>query len=180
MISELHHRRSIRLKNFNYAQNGVYFVTLCTYNQECSFGNVIDGKMVLNDAGRIAVDEWKKSAIIRNEIELDEFIVMPNHIHGIVIIVKSCRGDRPVAPTKPIAPMNKYKPNGPPPKSIGSLIAGFKSAVTKHINENRGTPGMPVWQRNYYEHIIRNKNEWYRIREYIRRNPERWGLDGEI
>ena len=99
MISELHHRRSIRLKNFNYAQNGVYFVTLCTYNQECSFGNVIDGKMVLNDAGRIAVDEWKKSAIIRNEIELDEFIVMPNHIHGIVIIVKSCRGDRPVAPT---------------------------------------------------------------------------------
>jgi putative transposase len=180
MISELHHRRSIRLKNFNYAQIGAYFVTLCTYNQECSFGNVIDGKMVLNDAGRIAVDEWKKSAIIRNEIELDEFIVMPNHIHGIVIIVKSCRGDRPVAPTKPIATMNKYKPNGPPPKSIGSLIAGFKSAVTKGINENRGTPGMPVWQRNYYEHIIRNKNELHRIRQYIRQNPERWGLDGEI
>jgi putative transposase len=168
-----HHRRSIRLRNYDYSQTGVYFITLCTQNRECLFGEIIVGangvlpKMILNEYGMIARDEWIKSAAIRFEIELDEFVVMPNHFHGIIVI--HGRGDRPVAPTK-------HRP-GPQPKSIGALVAGFKSAVTKRINQIRKTPGIPVWQRNYYDHIIRVENELNCICEYIRYNPMRWEED---
>ena len=170
---EKHHRRSIRLRNYDYSQTGAYFITLCTQNRECLFGEIIVGangvrpKMILNEYGMIARDEWIKSAAIRFEIELDEFVVMPNHFHGIVVI--HGRGDRPVAPTE-------YRP-GPQPKSIGALVAGFKSAVTKRINQIRKTPGIPVWQRNFYDHIIRVENELNRIREYIRYNPMQWEED---
>ena len=155
-----HNRRSIRLQGYDYSGAGAYFVTVCTHNRACLFGDIEDGQMVLNDAGKIVTDEWMKSGEIRNEIELGEWVVMPNHFHGIVIIR---RGDRPVA-TMP----------GPRPKSIGSLMSGFKSAVTKRINEMRNTPGAKLWQRNYYEHVIRNDDELHRIREYIPNNPVRW------
>ena len=115
----------------------------------------------------IARDEWIKSTAIRFEIELDEFVVMPNHFHGIVVI--QGRGDRPVAPME-------HRP-GPQPRSIGALVAGFKSAVTKNINEIRTTPGLPVWQRNYYEHIIRDEKSYLRIAEYIVNNPLNWQQD---
>ncbi len=118
--------------------------------------------MVLNEYGEIVRDEWMKSGEIRNEIQLDEWVVMPNHVHAIVMI--RCRGDRPVAPATP----------GPRPKSIGSLMAGFKSAATKRINELRKTPGTKLWQRNYYEHIIRNETKLQKIREYIINNPKNW------
>jgi REP element-mobilizing transposase RayT len=122
--------------------------------------------MALNDTGKIVANEWMKSGEIRDEIELGEWVVMPNHFHGIVMIR---RGDRPVALTMP----------GPRPKSIGSLMSGFKSAVTKRINEIRNTPGVKLWQRNYYEHIIRNDDELNRIREYIANNPMKWEMDRE-
>ena len=113
-------------------------------------GNVVDGKMVLNEYGEIVLDEWVKSAEIRDEIELDEFIIMPNHLHGIIKIIGDHygRGDRPIAPTNPD---DTISPKGPYPKSIGSMIAGFKSIVTKQINVKRQTPGIRVWQRNYGE-----------------------------
>lgn len=157
-------RRSIRLPGYNYAQTGAYFVTICTHGYEYLFGDIVDAGMVLHDAGRIVVDEWLRTAQIRAEIDLDEWVVMPNHFHGIVVI--GCAGDRPVAPT-----------TGPKPKSIGALIAGFKSAVTKRINHTRRTPGAQVWQRNYCERVIRNDSELHRIREYIRNNPARWESD---
>ena len=109
-----------------------------------------------------------KSSSIRNEIELDIFVVMPNHMHGIALIR---RGDRPVAPTRPTS--------GLKPGSVGSFIAGFKSAVTKRINEIRRTPGVKLWQRNYYEHIIRNEEDLASVREYIVNNPIKWELDEE-
>lgn len=162
-----HGRRSIRLKDYDYSQSGAYFVTVCTQNRECLFGEITDGEMVLNEFGKIVADEWIKTGEIRDEIELDAWVVMPNHFHGIVII---CRGDRPVAPTPAALP-------GPRPKSIGSLMSGFKSAVTKRINEIRNTPGISVWQRNYYEHIIRNEKSLENIRNYIIYNPAQWEED---
>ncbi len=157
------------MKGYDYSRAGAYYVTICTQNRECLFGEITDGQMVLNDAGKIVADEWMKTGEIRNEIELDEWVVMPNHFHGIVMIR---RGDPPVAPTPRPLPE-------PRPKSIGSLMSGFKSAVTKRINEIRKTPGMKLWQRNYYEHIIRNQNELNRIREYIANNPMKWEFDRE-
>jgi len=166
---DIDHRHSIRLKGYDYSQAGAYSVTICTLERECLFGNIVDGQMVLNDAGRMVADEWVKTEQIRHEIELDAWVIMPNHFHAIVFINGNgvCRGDRPVAPT------------GPQPKSLGSLMAGFKSSVTKRINELRGTPGTPLWQRNYYEHIIRNEKSLNRIRQYIHNNPVNWEMDEE-
>ena len=114
---EIHHRRSIRLRSHDYSSPGYYFITLCCKNRECLFGEIVDHKMILNDFGRIVHDEWMRSATIRKEIELDEFIVMPNHFHAIVLI-HDCRGDRPVAPTetnRPVAPTETNRPVAPTP-----------------------------------------------------------------
>lgn len=168
-----HHRRSIRLAGHDYASEGGYFITIVTHGRLCLFGQVVEGEMKLNEFGKIVWEEWFKSASIRKEIELDldEFVVMPNHIHGIVYINGDGGwGDRPVAPTKPI---------GPAPKSIGSFVGGFKSSVTKRINALRYTPGAPIWQRNYYEHIINSEKDYENIVNYIDSNPLQWELDKE-
>ncbi len=163
-----HHRRSIRLKNYDYSQAGAYFVTVCSWNKECIFGEIVNGEMHLNEYGQVVSGEWQRSSIIRKELELDTFLVMPNHIHGIVFI-NACTSFNVVA--------NGRSPLQMKPKSISSFVAGFKSAVTKQINQIRNTPGTPVWQRNYYEHIIRNENELHKIRQYIQNNPLKWDLD---
>ena len=145
-------------------------------------------------------EEWVRSSEIRLEIELDKWIVMPNHFHGIVIITHDRRGDRPVAlrqttteplPTgittkgqTPLGPTDEQrsysnKPRGPKPYSLSSFVAGFKFAVTKRVNEIRKTWGLPVWQRNYYEHIIRDETDLKKIREYIQYNPTKWAEDEE-
>ncbi len=156
-------------------------VTICTHARAPLFGRVVDGEMVLNAYGTIVREEWFRSAEIRAEIELfpDEFVVMPNHIHGIVWIVTTddmvgATGRSPLQRAHGHAPL---PPHGPAPRSLGSFIAGFKSAVTKRINARRGTPGACVWQRNYYEHIIRNDGALNAIRRYIIDNPLRWHLD---
>ncbi|MBF0227964.1 MAG: transposase [Desulfobacterales bacterium] len=166
----IHNRRSIRLKNYDYSKSGLYFITICTQNKLNLFGQIKNNEMILNEYGRIVYDEWIKSAEIRNEIELDKFVIMPNHFHGIVMIYRDCKfkGDQPVAPTKIC---------GPKKKSIGSLISGYKSSVTKKINILRNTPGINVWQRNYYEHIIRNDDIYNKIAEYIMYNPITWQED---
>jgi REP element-mobilizing transposase RayT len=190
-----HHRRSIRLRGYDYSQAGAYFVTICAKDRTCLFGEVVDGVMVLNPIGKIVDDEWRLSATLRDEIELDEWVVMPNHVHGIVVI-DGCRrddpprtdrrGERPVAPTTTDpdptndptrtghAPTTNGVACGPKPRSLGAFIAGFKSAATKRINELRGSPGIPVWQRNYYERIIRDDGALNRIRQYIIDNPAKW------
>jgi REP element-mobilizing transposase RayT len=178
---DIHHRRSIRLEGYDYSQAGAYFVTICAYSRVCLFGEVVEisekqdechsslREMVVNDLGKIVAAEWIRSAEIRAEIALGEFVVMPNHFHGIVRIVNDRRGDRPVAQMPVVTTIP-----GPQPKSIGALVAGFKSAVTKRINETRKSPGVPVWQRNYHEHIIRNDADYNRIAEYVTTNPQRW------
>lgn len=173
---------SNRLAGYDYTQPGAYYITVCTYYREHLFGTIVDGVMQMTEGGKIVQDEWFKSSQIRAEIELDEFVVMPNHIHGIVIIVggnkyvdSGCRDDRRVvsANTNTVS----IHPTGPKPKSIGAFMGGFKSSVTKRINQIRKTPGAPVWQRNYHEHIIRNNQELNRIRAYIANNPSNWLSD---
>jgi REP element-mobilizing transposase RayT len=165
---QAHHRHSIRLKGYDYAQAGAYFVTLVTWQRECLFGEVTAGEMRLNEGGEIVREEWEKSAEIRREVELGAFVVMPNHFHAIVILRNDHAAAIPVGATG----RSPLRPNGPKPKSLGALLAGFKSAVTKRINESRNTPGSPIWQRNYYEHIIRNEREMTNIWKYIRVVPK--------
>jgi putative transposase len=181
---ERHHRRSIRLPGYDYRQAGAYFITLVAQDRACLFGEVIDGEMRVNEYGIIVQEEWFRSADIRREIRLypDEFVVMPNHVHGIVWIVETPVGAHnpvPLQSDAPVVGVHSRAPLQRSPHSLSSFVAGFKSAVTKRINELRGTPGAPVWQRNYYEHIIRNEDDLAAIREYILTNPLRWHLDRE-
>jgi putative transposase len=169
------HRRSIRLKGYNYSQSGAYFVTICTYQHQSLFGAVVGGEMVFNSFGQVVWEEWFKSARIRPEIELftDEFVVMPNHIHGIIWIVN----DPSVRATRRVAPTQSSRPCGPKPGSIGGIIGQYKSAVTKRINQIRETHAEPIWQRNSHDRIIRDQTELVNIRTYIADNPRRWSED---
>jgi putative transposase len=167
-----HQRRSIRLPGYDYSSPGPYFITICTYRKECLFGNVADDGVVLNDYGEIVRDEWERSAKIRPELDLDAFVVMPNHFHGILHIV----GSSNVVGAHGHAPL-RHPPLRRPPRSIGSCVARFKGVATRRINAERDAAGKPVWQRNYYEHIVRDEADLARIRDYIATNPLRWPED---
>jgi REP element-mobilizing transposase RayT len=173
-----HHRQSIRLKGYDYSSAGGYFITICTHQRECLFGEVVDGAMQLNELGEIVAFEWENTPNIRREIKLDAWIVMPNHFHGIVFIqpVSPLVGAQGLAPQQTDKPLAMNIPNRKP-RSLGTLIAGFKMAVTKRINILRDTPRVPIWQRNYYEHIIRNETALDKIREYVQTNPQSWNCD---
>jgi putative transposase len=175
----VHHRRSIRFRGYDYAQPGEYFVTFCTFGRERLFGEIKNGEMRLSYIGEIVQAEWLRTPTIRPNVELDEFVVMPDHFHGIIILhaerngehgqSSNCGGELQFAPT--------MTPFRSPSKTIGAIIRGFKAAATKRTNELRRTSGLPLWQRNYYEHIIRDQMELDRIREYIRLNPVKWTPD---
>jgi len=170
--SQRHHRRSIRLKGYDYSQAGAYFITICTQDRACLFGDVVDGEMRLNDVGGMVHDEWLRTADMRPNVELDAFVVMPNHFHGIIILHPDGRGTLQRTPTTTVEQFGK-----PTSNTVPTIVRLFKSASTKRINEHRGTPGVSVWQRNYYEHIIRNEESLNRIRQYIYENPARWDMD---
>ena len=180
-------RRSIRLKGYDYSQPGAYFITLVTQGRECLFGDVVNGEMQLNAAGQIVLEEWMRTPSMRPEMDIDEFVVMPNHIHGIIIICEN--NGIPAVGAHGIgahggAPLHNHTPQQPQPthrkpRSLGSFIAGYKSIVTRRVNAQFGTPGVPLWQRNFYERIIRNEKEWDRARLYIINNPLNWELDNE-
>jgi REP element-mobilizing transposase RayT len=257
MEMKTHTRKSIRYKGYNYAGSGLYFITICIYKRELLFGEIINYEMNLNEIGNLVKNEWLLSESIREELTLDEFIIMPNHLHGIVQFVvhddiqdkfsedyastsSSSVGAQGIAPLHshysarrldiqahsgaplpshstleldiqahsgaPLpshstleldiqahssAPLPSHStrrldiqahsgaPLHRPPKSLGSFIAGFKATTAKSVNVGRGKLGYPVWQRNYYEHIIRNEEELYKIRNYIRGNPMKWEYDEE-
>jgi len=267
-----HHRRSLRLKGYDYSQAGAYFVTICTHDRIHLFGEVMDGEMRVNQWGSIVREEWFRTAQLRLYVVLydDEFVVMPNHIHGVIWIVddvgddvgaNDIRAQRRCAPTNPTIPtthagndvqgnnavwhdargndvgydvgaqrccarmnptiptiptnytgnnargnvvqgnnvgghdargndvgydvgaqrccarMNPTIPTTVVPGSTGAIIRAFKSAVTKRINELRNNPGVPVWQRNYHDHVIRDNGSLNQIRQYIIDNPIRWDYD---
>ncbi len=183
---DIHHRRSIRLQGYDYSRTGAYFVTLCTQNRECLFGEIENGKMVLNDAGlmvQIVRDEMRPNY---PGVETDDFIVMPNHIHGIIILVGAgpCAcPDGPCACPDTGQPQNGGQPQGVAPTlSLPDVVHRFKTMTTKRYTDGVKQSGWPpypgrLWQRNYYEHIIRNETELNKIREYIINNPFNWQSD---
>ncbi len=225
-----HHRKSIRLKGYDYSQKGLYFITICTRNRIHLFGKIKNGKMILNKYGEIAQEEWEKTLKIRKNINLGQFIIMPDHFHSIIHIEYKIENNKDTS--------GKFKS---PSQTIGAIIRGYKGATTKRINtisnrmnqctgvlqyaptedhflkeesspsflsaptedhflKDESSPSFlsaptedhflkdesssienpphlknpSIWQRNYWEHIIRNKNEYLRISNYIKNNPANW------
>jgi len=209
-------RQSTRLKGWNYSKFGYYFITICTHNRKILFGNVKNGKMILNDLGKIIQQEWSNIPSHYSSVKLDEFIVMPNHIHGILILnnypveagftptrnqnkivgagLAPARNQNKIvgaglAParsndhraTARVAPTIPHHNSAP---TLGNIIGSYKSICFKqwrqfildnHINPNNAV--LKFWQRNYYEHIIRNQKSLDDIREYINYNPDKWQWD---
>lgn len=239
-----HHRRSIRLKGYDYAEAGAYFVTICTKGRVCLFGEIVNGDMQLNEFGKIVMATWADLPAHYAGVELDAFVVMPNHVHGIVVLTSGGlprtdvdpgpmgAGFKP-APTHPADTPPADRPAGhpvdtrpadhptrhplphgnPDPDPVGAglkpalarpahsphpatprdpgpaavskrhglpeVVRGFKTFTARRINERRGSPGIAVWQRTYFEHVIRDQRSLDRIRRYIVENPMRWDLDSE-
>ncbi|CCI09301.1 transposase [Microcystis aeruginosa] len=175
---EKHHRRSIRLRNYDYSQPGAYFVTICTYQKQSWFGEIKNGQIYLNQLGKIVADEWLKTCKIPPNFKLDEWVIMPNHFHGIVIINDYSGDDQSLgARDAPLDLGARDAPLQQKPNSLSSCIAGFKSAVTKRINLLRQNTDTPIWQRNYYESILRDEKYLAVVREYIINNPKNWPND---
>jgi len=178
---DIHRRRSIRLKPYDYGQAGAYFITICAYERTCLFGNVTDGVMQPNIFGKIVNDCWEEIPIHYPNAINGISVVMPNHFHGIIHV-----GAQHAVPSIPSEHSDKRARHAVPlreqfgkpiPDSIPTIVRSFKSAVTKRINQLRDNQGAPVWQRNYYEHVIRNENEYKQIAEYIVDNPRKWQED---
>ena len=176
--SQKRQRKSIRLKEYDYTTKNLYFITICTHNHEHLFGKIIDGNIRLNDLGRIAEKEWLKTKEIRKNITIDYYVVMPNHIHGIINIIDTIQADHVESDTEHRVPT--YERFGRSiPNSISTIIRSYKSAVTKKINELRKTYKKKIWQSRFYDRIIRNENELNKIRKYILNNPLKWHYDKE-
>jgi len=165
-----YHRKSIRLKNYYYSQSGAYFITICTLQRECLFGDIFEGKMKLSPGGEIAIRYWLEIPKRFDNVRLDESVIMPNHIHGIILIFNV--GAIHELPLQNNLVIRRKM-------LIPKILGYYKMNSAKQINILSGTPGIPFWQRNYYEHIIRNENELNKIREYIINNPSKWELDFE-
>jgi REP element-mobilizing transposase RayT len=180
---QTHHRRSIRLRGYDYSQAGAYFVTVCAHQKEHLFGQIVEGEMRTNEYGEIVRLYWKHLPRRHPGVQLDSFIVMPNHIHGIIIVGAV---HEPPKTAGVIHELPLRHATGAIRKSplrrrmlLPNVIGYFKMKTGKRINQLRARPGAAVWQRNYYEHIIRSEDELGKIREYIATNPLRWLSDPE-
>ena len=189
-------RRATRLRDYDYSQTGGYFVTICAQDQDCLFGEILSGRLQLNEIGRIVVECWNRIPEHFFCIELDVCVVMPNHIHGIIVLniegasfprsstrtQSNRRGEVP-SPTPQNSTGSIPSSSSPnrsgeaPAPTLGQVVAYFKYQSTKAINQHRDTPGTRIWQRNYYDHVIRDDIDLQRIRQYITDNPMQWELD---
>ncbi len=178
--STVHNRRSVRLESWDYSWPWWYFATVVVKNRRCLFGEIIDDKMHLNETGKIIEEEWLKTPSIRPNVELDAYVIMPNHLHGIIIIGEAVGATRRVAQKKPIRATLQVAPTQTLVSgSLGAIIGQFKSKAAKRINALQGTQGIHLWQRNYHDHIIRDEGDLHRTRTYIVNNPLQWALDDE-
>jgi REP element-mobilizing transposase RayT len=174
----IHHRRSIRLTGYDYTQAGAYFITICTHKRDFLFGEIVDGAMYLNELGNIAADCWYSLRRHFPHISLAEWVIMPNHMHGIVIIGRGEAFAKDILVAAGISVNDPpLRPNGTKPGSVGAIVQNYKSITTRKINKQRSTAGVSVWQRNYWEHIIRNEQAYQRIANYIINNPGQWHND---
>ena len=156
--SRIHHRASTRLQSLDYAATGMYFVTVCTLGKECILGEIVDGQVILNGFGRFTETALQWLPKQYPYVTLDTYVIMPNHLHAIICITDP--GGSRTAPAKR--------------KPLGRLVGAFKTVSTKWINVMRDRPGVPIWQRNYHDRVIRDDDELHRIRRYISENPSRW------
>jgi putative transposase len=223
METYFNRRRSIRLPGYDYQTAGAYFVTLCTQNRQCLFGEIAGGEMVLNDAGRMVQRVWNELPLFYPSVDIDAFQIMPNHVHGIIILVGEHAGvgqPQGVAPTKGPSPENKNwkhhshvgagpracpgpgQPRGPAPTmdtvirerihnnkqgvmlSLPDVVHRFKTMTTKKYTEGvkqSGWPSFPgkLWQRSYYERVVRDLDEMLQIQQYILDNTQKWEFDRE-
>ena len=184
---QIHHRRSIRLKGYDYAQEGLYFITICCENRICRFGNIENGEMILNEYGKIAHHEWVKLSERFPNFELDAFQIMPNHIHGIIVL-------NTVGATLAVAQNDEKTQNDiiaqndendiragvNPAPTLFDVVGAYKSLVANgclEIYKTRNETMGKLWQRNYYEHIIRDEQSYQNISNYIINNPVNWAED---
>ncbi|MFC1598969.1 transposase [Patescibacteria group bacterium] len=162
---------SNRLKYWDYSCSGLYYITICTYKQECCFSKIKDDQIYLSEVGKIVYEEWLNTPKLRPNVFLDDFIIMPNHFHGIIGIKKEdndfVRNRRDTA--RHVSTIREF--GYLQPKSLSSIVGAFKSAVTKQCHKNNLKF---QWQKNYYEHIIRDEEDYARIKEYIANNPTNW------
>ena len=163
-------RRSIRLKGFDYSTNGAYFLTICVRNRECLLGEIQDGKMLLNDYGEIVRDVWEGLPKQVLDIDLDEYVIMPNHFHAILVIDKSVDS----ANVYDGLDVNEAKDRRK--MLLPKVVGRFKMLAAKAINQSREIEGS-FWQRNYHENVIRSEEDLQRVREYIVNNPKQWEID---
>ncbi len=182
---QIHHRRSIRLKGYDYSQAGAYFVTICVHQRECLLGDVVNGKMQLSQFGKIVYYAWLDLPKHYPHVILDEFCIMPNHVHFIIVLIDDGRDGSfklsqvslPASVQLPKTPLPARETHPYTRHPLSEVIRAFKSFSAKRINAPQKTTGNPFWQKNYYEHIIRNDREWNAIAWYILNNPLHWQLD---
>lgn len=178
--SDIHHRRSIRLQGYDYRQAGAYFVTICAQNRACLFGEIVNDTMQLNDAGIMLARHWQMLPQRFTNIRLDAFVVMPNHIHSIIVLTDGRIGP----PTEATLPSPPRATLVVAPTSLGDVVGAYKSLTTvEYVRGVKASGWAPfdgkLWQRNYYEHIIRNESSLHDIRQYIIHNPAKWAEDTE-
>jgi REP element-mobilizing transposase RayT len=187
---KIHHRRSIRLKGYDYSQAGAYYVTIVAWHREFLFGEIVNKEMRLNKVGKLVEWEWLELPRRLRYVELGASVVMPNHFHGILFIHENVGATRqgqtrPNPNLKPLQTLipdgidGSPLPRGPKPASLGAIIAQFKSRVTKRIWKFPEFKNTPIWQRNFYEHIIRNEIDLQNKTDYIEANPLLWDEDDE-
>jgi len=179
------------MKGYDYSNAGMYFVTICVQNHRCLFGKIVASKMILNEYGQIVYNEWAKTPEIRSNVQLDEFVVMPNHVHGIIVITNDVSH---TPDDQRDTPHNQRDTRGDtfggvcdtfggvcdtplrsPSNTVGAIVRGYKSAVTKQLNQMGFAES--IWQRNYWENIIRDDQSYQRIATYIINNPMNWNDD---
>ena len=177
-----HHRRSIRLREYDYAQPGAYYVTIVAWQRECLFGEVVNREMKLTKFGLVAEQQWEKLPKRFPNIELGAFVIMPNHMHGIIVITDgrgTAENRNDYDGESPRRAPTREQFQKPVKGSVATIVRSYKSAVAYRINLMRRTQGIPVWQRNYWEHIIRNQQDLQNKTDYIEANPILWNEDDE-
>jgi REP element-mobilizing transposase RayT len=167
-----HHRRSIRLPEYDYSQEGIYYITICTQGRKCLFGEIRNGKIALSECGRIVDDWWQNIPERYSGVILDEYVIMPNHMHGIIIIGGYVDNGVGAIHELPLRIKRRAM-------ILPKIIGYFKMNSAKQINQIYNSPGNKIWQRNYWEHVIRNEKSLHKIREYIHDNQWHWASDDE-
>lgn len=158
-------RKPLRFEGYDYSPAGMYFVTICTQNRRCRFGRVVEGVVQLNDCGRIVDEEWHRTSRLRSNVMPDAFVIMPNHLHAIVVIDYPTFG---------------YRQPDEPCQRLDRVVAGFKAACTRRIHQIYGQSGVVLWQRSFYDQIIRSERHLQHLRTYIENNPGRWAFDHDF